>query len=375
MTVTSGNCTITAGNDSVTVAHGYAGTPTSVWVQPKDDLAGRSWYVPDVDIDATNFILYITSVDLGADHVFRWIAADAEVVAGNAQIAAGNTSVTVNHGYGSAPTAVYITPKDDLGGADWWVDYAAITAVNITIYISSPDPFSNHDFRFICGSCGTKFVEGNCTVVAGDTTVVVTHLFGEITAPKCVWVQPKEELSGRQFYIDYSSVNAVTFTLTISTSDPFEDYSFRFFCYDTITYGATGLHPTEGLYANLFLGDGATAVGFAAVSLLTRADLSWNQDNRRHTDFGGMETNDVLDGQVAWQGKFERAFYQTKYLGSLMEGTCLFVGSLAPIGGTHPIIGGTIVLTGGRLTGMDSANNYAVMEEQEFIIYNLTFID
>lgn len=378
MTVTYGNCTVLAGDTNVTVPHAYGAVPTSIWVQPRDDLAGRTWRIPDADIGPLTFILYLSTSDT-SDHLFRWVAADAEVTAGNAQIAIGATSVIVAHGYGGVPTAVYVTAKDDLAGRDWWVDYAAVGPLTLTIYISTPD-LAAHDFRFICGSCadpGDSFVEGDCTVTAGNATVIVNHGFG--STPSCVWVQVKEELFGRQFFIDYTQVTAVQFTLSISTTELTEDFSFRWFCYDEvppiIPPTATTGEAIPGLYANLYLGDGASGAGMVAARLLTRVDLSWRQNDRRFQPFGSLQTTEILPGKIEWEGRFERGFYTNKYLGSLIVGTCLFVGSLMPVGGTHPVIGGTFVFTSGHLTGMNAKNNYAIVEGQSFIVYNLTFID
>lgn len=194
-----------------------------------------------------------------------------------------------------------------------------------------------------------------------------------------MWVQVKEELFGRQFFIDYTQVTAVQFTLSISTTELTEDFSFRWFCYDEvppiIPPTATTGESVSGLYANLYLGDGATGAGMVAARLLTRVDLAWRQNDRRFQPFGSLQTTEVLPGKIEWEGRFERGFYTNKYLGSLIVGTCLFVGSLMPVGGTHPVIGGTFVFTSGHLAGMDAKNNYAVVEGQSFIIYNLTFID
>jgi len=376
VTVTSGHCTVLAGNTSITVTHGYGDTPTSVWAQPKDDLGGRSWHIPDADIGALTFKLYITSMDIGSDHLFRWICAKAEMTEGNAQIVAGDTSVVVNHGYGSAPTGIWVTPKEDLGGRDWWLD--TITATQFTLHISTDDPFEDFDFRFMCGSLGSKTVEGNATVLAGSTSIVVNHGFGEVVGPACVWVMPLEELGGRQFYVDTAS--PTQFTLTISTSDPFEDFSFRFFCYDAIGPGPgpgiTGEYPVQGLYAQLFLADGTGPVGTAnTVQMLTALGLSWGSGVRRWYEFGQLEAADLLDGPVSWQGKFERAFFTNKYLGSFKLGTVPFIGSIMPIGGTHPAIGGTIIINGGTLTGMTAENESAVYENVDFVMYNLSFVD
>jgi hypothetical protein len=189
---------------------------------------------------------------------------------------------------------------------------------------------------------------------------------------------PLEELGGRQFYVDTAS--PTQFTLTISTSDLFEDFSFRFFCYDAIGPGPgpgiAGEYPVQGLYAQLFLADGTGPVGIAnTVQMLTALGLSWGSGVRRWYEFGQLEAADLIDGPVSWQGHFERAFFTNKYLGSFKLGTVPFIGSIMPIGGTHPAIGGTILLSGGRLTGMTAENEAAVYENVDFVMYNLSFVD
>jgi hypothetical protein len=63
--------TVLAGETYVDVPHGLSTVPTAddISITPKDDLGGRSWFIDP--IDATNFRLNISSLDL-ADHVFGY---------------------------------------------------------------------------------------------------------------------------------------------------------------------------------------------------------------------------------------------------------------------------------------------------------------
>ena len=130
----------------------------------------------------------------------------------------------------------------------------------------------------------------------------------------------------------------------------------------------------EGLYAYLYLSDDVAAVTTAhTVAMLTGVELSWTQAKRRFYSLGSLLPETVLDGIIEWNGSFKRAFFTNKYLGSLNIGTCRFVGSIVPRGTASPAIMGTIKLTGGNIRNMAAESNEAVMEEQNFILYNVTF--
>ena len=62
------------------------------------------------------------------------------------------------------------------------------------------------------------------------------------------------------------------------------------------------------------------------------------------------------------------------YPGTLSIGTVEYCGSIYPRGGVSPAIVGTVVLTGGSLANMAAGNANAVMEENSFIIFNMTFL-
>ena len=68
-TENSGTATITAGNTSVTVAHGLVSTPSNVQVTPKTNPGTYWWYTAD----ATNIYIYIGSAQ-ASDVTFDWKA-------------------------------------------------------------------------------------------------------------------------------------------------------------------------------------------------------------------------------------------------------------------------------------------------------------
>lgn len=227
MTICEGTCTIPAGSESVVVTHGYGSAPTSVTIQQQDDLGGRNWYIPDADINATTFTLHVTGIDF-VSHVFRWWIADpSNVVVGAATVPAGSESITVLHGFGSAPSTVWLRMKDDLGGRDAWIDYASITATQLTVYLSGPDGEADHSFQFICKNM-SLLGEGNATVPALAVSLVVNHGFA--STPSSVWIQAKNTLAGISAYVDYASITSTQFTITLN-GPSFDAFDFRFICY------------------------------------------------------------------------------------------------------------------------------------------------
>lgn len=132
----------------------------------------------------------------------------------------------------------------------------------------------------------------------------------------------------------------------------------------------------EGLYATLYLIDGTGAPPTTAntIAMLTGVELSWTQNKRRFYSLGSLVPESVLDGVVEWTGGFKRAYFTNKYMGSLNAGTWSFIGSINPRGTSVPAILGTIKFTGGNLRNMAAESNEPVIEEESFIIYNLTFV-
>lgn len=54
--------------------------------------------------------------------------------------------ISVTHTLGGAPTGIQISPQDNLGGRDFWVDPARVTSTVFYIEISSLDISEDHSF-------------------------------------------------------------------------------------------------------------------------------------------------------------------------------------------------------------------------------------
>ena len=125
----------------------------------------------------------------------------------------------------------------------------------------------------------------------------------------------------------------------------------------------------------MYLGTASPTLATDVIALFTGVELSWTQTKRRFYQAGGsLHPSQVLRGVIAWEGRFKKAFVKTSYLGSFNSGTIPFCGSIVPRGGNSPAIMGTVELTGGALSNMEAENEAAVMEDQGFILYNLTFV-
>jgi hypothetical protein len=130
----------------------------------------------------------------------------------------------------------------------------------------------------------------------------------------------------------------------------------------------------EGLYATIYLSDDVAAITTAnTVALLTGVELSWAQNKRRFFQLGSIIPSSVLDGVITYDGAFRRAFFTTKYIGSVNIGTCNFIGSICPRGTAQPAMMGSLKITSGNIRNMATESAEAVAEEQTFIFYNVSF--
>lgn len=131
----------------------------------------------------------------------------------------------------------------------------------------------------------------------------------------------------------------------------------------------------EGLYAYLYLCRSNGTVGPGSViGLLTGVDLSWSQAERRFFQLGGsMLPSGVLDGVVEWNGGFKKAYVSNEFIGTFNIGTVRYIGSICPRGTASPCIMGTMAFNGGNIRNMAAESNEAVTEEQNFVLYNVSF--
>lgn len=89
---------------------------------------------------------------------------------------------------------------------------------------------------------------------------------------------------------------------------------------------------------------------------------------------GALNASDLLRGVIEWEGSFKKGYLTNVWLGTFNLGTYVFCGSLSPRGGHTPSILGSVILTGGSLANMESEQAEAVMEDEGFIMFNLTFV-
>ena len=124
----------------------------------------------------------------------------------------------------------------------------------------------------------------------------------------------------------------------------------------------------------MYLGTACPPGTADTIALFTGVDLSWSQRKTRFYVSGSLHPSCLLDGVIEWEGRFHKAYLTNLWLGTFNIGTYLYCGSIVPRGATSPAILGTVALTGGSLANMAAENEAAVMEDQGFIMYNLTFV-
>lgn len=129
----------------------------------------------------------------------------------------------------------------------------------------------------------------------------------------------------------------------------------------------------EGLYAAIYLCQNSGTVGpGSVVAMLTGVDLSWSQNKRRFYSLGSLLPETVLNGPIAYDGGFKRAYCSNIYVGTFNIGTVLYIGSICPRGTAQPAVMGTLAFTGGNLRNMDAEASAATIEEQKFILFNVS---
>jgi hypothetical protein len=108
--------------------------------------------------------------------------------------------------------------------------------------------------------------------------------------------------------------------------------------------------------------------------MLTGVELSWAQNKRRFYSLGTITPLSVLDGVVTFDGAFRHAYANSFYMGTRFYlGTVRFIGSICPRGTSPPAIMGTMAFTGGSIRNMAAESAEASVEENTFILYNVSF--
>ena len=110
----------------------------------------------------------------------------------------------------------------------------------------------------------------------------------------------------------------------------------------------------------------------SVIAMLTGVDLSWAAAKKRFFSSGSLLPESVLDGVMTWEGAFKHAYSHNQHINIWALGTARWIGSICPRGTASPAIMGTLAFTGGNLSNMSAESNDAVVEEQGFILYNVT---
>lgn len=116
---------------------------------------------------------------------------------------------------------------------------------------------------------------------------------------------------------------------------------------------------------------GSFSLGGSAIALMTGVSLDWNKSVTEMAYLGDTTVKDVMQGVKKYKGTANKAYVDNTYLKVFMAGTEL-VGTILPRGGTTPYIAGTIVITGGRLSGIEKDSEAPVIEDASFVMYNIT---
>jgi hypothetical protein len=132
--------------------------------------------------------------------------------------------------------------------------------------------------------------------------------------------------------------------------------------------------PIEGLNAIMYLGTACPAGTADVIALLQGITLSYTQNKVPFYHMGSLNHYYVLDGVIRFDGGFTNAYTSNQWIGTLHLGTYELCGSLVPRGASSPAILGTVKLTSGSLSNMEAETAEAVMEDNAFIMYNLTFV-
>ena len=124
----------------------------------------------------------------------------------------------------------------------------------------------------------------------------------------------------------------------------------------------------RGLDATISIGTSAGTL--TAIGLLTGTDFDLTKPVTEFVPMGSLETQQVLQGVKKYKGAYRKAFVDWTYVGYLTGGSVL-VGSMVPRSGKSVV--GSLVITGGRLTNMETENEAAVIEEGNFVMYLVSF--
>lgn len=121
--------------------------------------------------------------------------------------------------------------------------------------------------------------------------------------------------------------------------------------------------PARGMDATIYLGT-------VPIGLLTGVDFKWNKDTSEFAEMGTAVVTSAFQGVQHYSGGYKKAYVDNTYINYFVGGSVL-IGSLVPR--TSQTIVGSLIITGGSLSGMEHESPAAIIEEGTFIMYSMTF--
>ena len=121
---------------------------------------------------------------------------------------------------------------------------------------------------------------------------------------------------------------------------------------------------SEGLNATM-------SVEGTVIAKLAEIEFECNADVVEWADIGATVTSEVLHGVRKFKGMARKGYLNNTYLDYFTGGSAL-EGTIFPRGSTTPYIAGTFEVTNWKLTNMKHETADPVLEDVQFIMYNIT---
>jgi hypothetical protein len=119
----------------------------------------------------------------------------------------------------------------------------------------------------------------------------------------------------------------------------------------------------EGLNASF-------SINGTVIALLSEVDYDHTRETKEWCNMGSTKTSDVLLGVEKYKCTAKHGYVDNTYQNYISGGSIL-TGTIFPRGGTTPALAGSCIVTSAKISGMKHESADPVMEDIEFIMYNV----
>lgn len=120
----------------------------------------------------------------------------------------------------------------------------------------------------------------------------------------------------------------------------------------------------EGLYGNV-------TVNGTTIALLSEVSYTHTRESKEWVALGSTKTTNVLLGAEKYKLSAKRGYLDNTYQNYISGGSVL-AGTFFPRGGTTPTVYGSLICVSAPVSGVKQEAADAVMEDLDFIFYNVT---